>query len=205
MRILLYILVVNLLYNCNSPRKLEKDIQERFKNVFDTTDKGISKLIDINGIYIMECPGDSLHDFKYLFFADGTFFNGVGVLKKNDKKEIKEFWSIPFNSEEMVRGTTMGEGFYELKGDTIVANSLQPPLFGKPTYFMTVWFKIIDNRHLRIIKPGNDPEPNTVQNCSIVFHNWEQRPASTNWLMYEKWYWKNPEDWEAFMKTKNGK
>ncbi len=71
MRIVIYLLVVTFFQNCTGPRKLEKDIQPLFTNVFDTTDKGLSKLINMEGVYLIKSKKNLSEEpgagYKFLF------------------------------------------------------------------------------------------------------------------------------------------
>ena len=211
MRIVIYLLVVTFFQNCTGPRKLEKDIQPLFTNVFDTTDKGLSKLINMGGVYLIKSKANTSEvtgsGHKFLFFKDGSFFVATSLIDKRNGKEYWNIWNFPFD-EQKYRLTNGGQGYYTISNDTINSFAIDRPRFGIPTPLVRLVFKIIDRTHIQLL--GYRKSDGSFVNAENEYYTgevkkWEKLPPETNWLMYEKWYWKNPEDWEAFMKTKNGK
>ena len=211
MRIVTYLLVVTFFQNCTGPRKLEKNIQPLFTNVFDTTDKGLSKLINMEGVYLIkskantsEVPGSG---YKYLFFKDGSLVNVAGLIDISNEKEYLNVWDIPFD-EKKYRLTNQGMGYYKISNDTISTFTINRPRYGIPTPLVRELFKIIDQTHIQLL--GYSKSDSTFVNAENEYYTgefkkWEKLPPETNWLMYEKWYWKNPKDWEEFMKGNNRK
>lgn len=211
MRIVMCLLLATLFQNCSGQKKFEKNIQPLFTNIFDTTDKGLSGLIDIDGIYLVREKNDTSRNiesgYKFLFFRDGSFINVFSLVDKITLNEQSNVWETPFE-EAKYKLTNGGFGYYAISNDTIRSFAVNRPRFGIPTPLVRLLFKIIDRTHLQLIgyrRSDGTYINSEIEYCTGEFKKWKKLPPSTNWLMYQSWYWKNQKDWEVFMKTKNGK
>lgn len=205
MRSLIFVFCLISFGGC-STSKIDGPIKAEFLNKYDKTDKGLSQLINIDGVYVFTNNPESECYAKYLFFKDGTFFNGIVIVDKLSQKPINEFWEIPFDYKRHILGTTMGTGFYTVKGDTIIAKSATFPHHPNQMIFMQRYFKIVNRQSLKIIKEEITGDTKIVGNCTdLKFFYWGKLPPEDNWMMYKSWYWKNHKDWEQFMAShKNG-
>jgi hypothetical protein len=206
---------------CNNTRSLSKEVKTGFTNRFEGHNTGLSKKINITGIYRYWDKDElgrpeknrNTNDTSFvdmIFYDDGTFawnlwlptefnnyeqyFSSVISKGKKDDLYIGHYW-----------------GIYSIAGDTIKAQYLMNASPGTPWYTGESWFLIKDPTTLQLIyfndfDKGNDGNPNRypnyVQRASLVkFMSLKNIPPPLGWIKNESFFWRNEQDRQRYLES----
>lgn len=160
-----------------------------------------------------------------MFYPNGLYVMGFGDTNQNRLKfdSISRRFkggNVPLYFEELNKISHKKEdisfynlewGIYRIKNDSIIVQYLGK---SRPLTFNGSWeiiFKIIDYNTIKWINTrqlDNDKQENYVKGIDdkdvyYNFHETSEQPDPDNaWILKEKWFWCNEDDWKEFMKNR---
>ena len=193
-----------LLLSCsiNVPRS----IRNKFE-CSNSKDTGIDSLININGYYSVnvkweeyyrgEYVGTRESIRKFMFFANGSFFDDVHYSEEGDSIIGYQFC-----------------GNFKIQGDTIKAHGINHPSLMAPWAAWETWYKVINKNEIAVIK-SFPIHPMTDSDWKL-FDEYESRrersigfftpvsnmPYFDCWLKQEKWFWCSEEKYKKYQQNK---
>jgi hypothetical protein len=151
----------------------------------------------------------------FMFYDNGIFVYNIRdayydvlkkeLVKKNVPLFLKDFAE---NSETPVANSFYGNywGGYIIRGDTIKTQSMyKGKSLNDGWHLRENWYKIIDENSIMRINSFNLPtteisQPVERTHYPIIFSPIPAKPKSDkSWILKEKWFWYNEEDWKRYM------
>jgi hypothetical protein len=206
---------------CNNTRSLSKEVKTGFTNRFEGHNTGLSKKINITGIYRYWDKDElgrpeknhNTNDTSFvdmIFYEDGTF--GWGLWIPSEFNNYEQYFRTVISKGKKA-DLYIGHywGIYSIVGDTIKAQYLMHASPGTPWYTGESWFLIKDPTTLQLIyfndfDKGNDGNPNRypnyVQRASLVkFMPLKNIPPPLGWIKNENFFWRNEQDRLQYLKS----
>ncbi len=221
-----FIILTIIFYASCAYRPVSKSLKQDFTFCYKDTSYNTSK-IRIDGYYEIK-KQDSIYvptenRYKsdtfytnYHFFNNGMFMYNYFRKKKYKSNNLALYFDDLFKEKDSVNisllYTSNYWGIYHIKGDTIITQSLDHPSFmnGFMTYedkfliyntdsIIEFYSKILGERNKLIIINFNELYKNKKQK-SARFKPLNTMPNPKKcWVMQEKWFWCNEEDWQQYM------
>jgi hypothetical protein len=205
----------------NTTRPLSKEVRYNFYNRFEGNNTGIANKINIAGYY-RYWPNDELgrpekinhtNDTVFsdmIFYEDGTFiwnlWPGQGFSNYED-----QFKSVINKGKDDLFYKSHWWGIYSISNDTIKTQYLMHAARFTPWFTGENWYLIKNSRTLQLIFFGDIDKTadknasrrnDYVKRASLAkFIPLDHIPPPLGWLKKEKFFWKNSEDWEQYMKS----
>jgi hypothetical protein len=198
MKILKFIILLQLLFVMHSCYIVHKSTIQEFDYCYSNSETGIESLININGYY--EVSYASLNENKIIrkeaivFYDDGIYLEFPSVEMLYDSLSVsRKSWG-----EMNVRC-----GIYKYFQDTI---KVQYVYIGSATSGCeTIYYKVKRFDSIDEILCGNCDTPpkmflkNNQISVSINFIPYSKIPnANQIWLKQKKWFWCNEQEWKAY-------
>lgn len=224
-----FIFIVLFLFSGFLVAGLPKLAKRGFTYCFDNNDTGIEKLIDIDGYYesYSLIRRNNKIDTTFntmMFYSNGLYVGAFGDTNRDRiiYDQEKSRWlggNIPLFFEEISKDKDNKKyesfylitwGRYIINNDTIKIQHMQKPsaLASNPAY--ESWYKVTGRNSLIWIKtfridkeyPLRAIDP-PEKNITYYFHKVPIIPPFDNaWILKEKWFWCNENDWKIFKKNK---
>jgi len=209
MKQIILLLLLCSLCGCKVFRQNSETVKS-FNFCYKEKHTGIDTLIGVSGFYYKESDerngvltkeGFNTIYPVYMFFKNGFFIYNPSI----------ELYTTHSNHENV----TGNVGLYVIHGDTIKAQFVEP-LYNMSWNKGEVWFKIIDSNTLEALyfkyydsvtaKEVIDFNKTNNRKSFYKFKPLEVIPnTDKSWIMKEKWFWCNEEDYYRFKKSIKGK
>jgi len=223
---LLLFVIILLLTSCVSYYPVPRSIRKNALNsVYSGDTTNLNEKLNINGYFTVNDTMNSgwiSHGYmNMMFFNDGMFVTGFHNFRDTNLtfNEV-----IPNYIENIINLKKQGKrhfsfyedecwGIYEVRGDTIkVKHFFRAHLsgqIGNDGYEML--FKIIDRNHIIEINRTQLNKKEEVfkyyemerKKNKLYFVPLKELPESDGWLKYKKWFWKDPEKYENWIKDRD--
>ena len=216
------------IFGCAYYPNIPKSIENSFTYCYAGKNTGLDTLINIDGYYRemsfnkrSPTVGGFLKDTSiyyidtsyhyFMFYEDGIFVynirdsyydvNKKELVKKDVSLFMKDFIENTENSARQFYSNFWGG--YIICGDTIRMQSMYKGMsLNSGWHLGEVWYKIIDKNTILCINSFNLPEmsrPKERTHYPVVFFPIPEKPKSDrSWILREKWFWCNEEDWRVF-------
>jgi hypothetical protein len=205
----------------NYTRSLSKEVKTGFTNRFEGHNTGLSKKINITGIYrywnkdelgrpeVIHNTNDTAF-VDMIFYEDGTFDWNLWI--PSGCKNYKQYFSsVICKGKKALFYISHYWGIYSIAGDTIKTQYLMHASPGTPWYTGESWFLIKDPTTLQVIylndfDKGNNGNLNRhgnyMQQASLVkFIPQEHIPPPLSWIKNESFFWRNEQDRQQYLKS----
>ena len=209
---------------CSLANKAPGHIKKGFTYKYEEKVAVADSLINMNGYFqlpIVETRYNN--DTTYcnvMFFPNGLMIYHFYIVNAKHKENIAEYF------KEVIRKDSLGLtsffyeysnwGCYHIRNDTIKAQYVYRSRGGLNDHWdaYEVWFKVIDrNTLLQIYNyPIYGISKSDLQNFFIIqkrkislpakFIQTEVQPSSDGWIKREKWFWRDEQDWKAYMEKR---
>lgn len=217
-----YILFLVFISGClgvNTTRKLTRDVKNHFTNRLGGESTSLSDKLDLKGYYRywtneevtgkaeLSSDGDTLFR-DMIFYEDGSCI--TNLLPKYPFLTYDDYFTdvIAIGKKDLFYKRSWG--IYSLSGDTIKAQILKHAANFTPWYNWEEWFLIKDRNTLQVIHledPGNTSQAyqqklkTKVKTASPAkFYSLTAIPPPYAWFKTNSFFWRNEEDWKAYMK-----
>jgi hypothetical protein len=206
--------------SCNNSKSLSKEIENNFTNRLEGHTIALSNKINTGGIYRYWRKDESgrpqkipnTNDTAYIdmiFYGDGTFAWNIYPL--SGYKNYEEYFkAVISKGPDHLFYKSHYWGIYSISNDTIKAQYLMHASPGTPWYTGESWYLIKSPTTLQLIlftdiekrKEKNTPGyTNYPDRASLVeFKPVSPIPPPYGWIKKEKFFWRNEQDREKFMK-----
>jgi len=196
-------------------RSLTKEVKTNFTNRLEGGNTGLSKKININGIYRYWHNNDigipeKIYNTKdtffldMIFYDDGTFIWNLWPDHKFTNYE-QYFRSVISKGKKDLFYEADWWGVYSMAGDTIKTQYIMHASPWTPWYTGQNWFVIKGPSTLQLIYQGEieDKEPILldpyVQRTSLAhFIPQKEIPPSYGWIKDERFFWRYEIDWQQY-------
>ncbi len=198
--------------------KVKDNIIESFTYCWDENNPDLDTLLNFDGFY--HKPYIKYKDTINKIVDRGATYYPSYIFYKNGFCTMNPplIWiSIEEKNEMPKEGFVNGSvwGLYSISGDTIKAQYIPKP-GGMSSKKIEIWFKIVnENTIQRLYFKYRDTityeevskyQQNNIVDDLMQFVKLDTLPNPyDSWLIKEKWFWCNEEDYKAYMKEKNKK
>jgi hypothetical protein len=179
----------------------------------------IRDLINIDGYFVHAEPEQTDSSYTYfMFFEDGMVNMRVHDYNvfplSNTTENIPQYIHQILSDENGKQAkwfyNSLGWGRYTITNDTIKINYHSG--WGYPNcYAFEMWFKVIDRNHIVDIYFASitktTPQTIDAQKQKYIYDDaipsrfvpLEKTPYPDSWIKKKKWFWRNEQDWKAYM------
>lgn len=200
MKIVIGLIICSFISSCalfRAPRKIRKEFNYEFK----------SGERQISQIYRNRYK-DNKYDTYYLFFEDETFCGLSEAILRNFKGiSIQELQKRACSGELNEFFRFGAWGCYEIKNDTIHLKYLEQRISGSLNWAASSSKLVFKNRDTMqmISKAYFYPTYyDTHDQLDLVLMDTCSCKVTDSWLKYEKWFWKNEQDYLEWIEKSGG-
>ena len=195
--------------------KVKKNTRESFTYCWSENKTGLDSLLNLKGFFhatnvVYKDSVSKIIDFGATYYPCYVFFqNGFSA-----RNLPLEWYLKDHKVNEPPNTYTSGSvwGLYKIYGDTIKVQYIPKP-GGMSCKKIEIWFKIINKNTIQELyfKYGNSITYEEVRNYQknknvndfMQFVSLDTLPDPySSWIIKEKWFWCNEEDYEEFMRQK---
>jgi hypothetical protein len=205
-----------------------KRVREAFQFCYNGKDVGIDSLINTEGYYYISYPHTSIlkgGGESFIFYRNGLYKKNLPA--KYDS--IRQQYNISLGLQEIVENSSKEEskwfysgiwGSFVICNDTIKIQSMDKPIPLSSTFGREEWFKIIDRNTLISINSTplstDKSDWRNYEHYKLIRDEMAKYPAiftsipvkpspDEAWILKEKWFWCNEQDWKNYMEKIKGR
>ena len=190
----------------HAPRRINKAFNYEYKE----REKYLNSIYTYQFTINRDSVTVETYDVYNLFFKDGTYCSfQSGLFKFYKVNSLQELLALACEGKKEILFRHPTWGYYEVKNDTICVKSIFQRPYGGGYWWATESEWVFTNeKNLKIISRKSIDLPKETrgfdENFKIIYLDTLPCYESDSWMKYEKWFWKNEQDYLNWVEKSGG-